>query len=597
MSDRDGAGGVGGWMCALAAIGAGVIWLGAQLAAGIFGHGFFPITAVGFGRALRGLVKHPGEPAAAWPEPARAALPGPTAYWVSTMLAAAVVVVVVAVASRWWHQKLGGSERPRRLGVETAARFARTRDLRPLIVPTPTPGRFVLGRVGRHLVATEDRTQPIPTRSRLLGAKPRRGDRGSVAIVGPTRSGKTVGVISGVLDWMGPAILSSVKTDLMAATIRWRRTLGEVRVFDPTAATSEPGAGWSPLRSATSITGAQKAAHALVEAGPRGGSENLEFFLRLGEQLLWPHLYLAAVSALTIGDVVRWMLVQDRPKPKDANSGEVWPLLEAQHEHRDPTRRRAALDVEAALRATWALDDRARSSTYATAQTLLAPWADPTVATSGQRQEIDVEWLVSGPNTLYICAPLHEQARLGPVFGGLLGDLVNQAYERVNRTHTPLPPTLMVMDEAGNTPTRWLPQVASTCAGMGLLLVTVWQSKAQLDAAYGRLADSVLTNHVTKIFFSGISDPSTLEYAAGLLGDEDIIRRQISTDLGGGGRRSVSEATHPTRLVPAHALRQVRPGEALLIHATLPPAHLRSRRYYLDRRLRGRAGAETRTTR
>ena len=45
----------------------------------------------------------------------------------------------------------------------------------------------------------------------------------------------------------------------------------------------------------------------------------------------------------------------------------------------------------------------------------------------------------------------------------------------------------MVIDEAGNMPLAWLPEVAATCAGIGILLVTIWQSKAQLDAAYGRL--------------------------------------------------------------------------------------------------------------
>jgi type IV secretion system protein VirD4 len=377
----------------------------------------------------------------------------------------------------------------------------------------------------------------------------------------------------------------------MAATIHWRRDLGEVRVFDPTASTNQPGAGWSPLRGARTVTGAQKAARALVDGGPRGSSESLEFFMRLAEQLLWPHLYLAAAGELTIADVVRWILIQDHPDPDRGYSGEVWPLLHAEHDHPDLTRKRAALDVEAALDAIWALDERTRSSTYATAQTLLTAWADPTIAASGDRQEIDLDWLLGGANTLYVCAPLHEQARLAPVLSGLLGDLLNQAYERVSRADTPLVPTLVVMDEAGNTPARWLPQIASTCAGIGLLLVTIWQSKAQIDAAYGALADSVLANHGTKILFSGISDPSTLDYAAGLLGDEDVLRRQVSMDLNDGGRRSVSESAQPVRLVPAHMLRQVRPGEALLIHGTLPPAHLHSRPYFRDRRLRARARA------
>src|SRR5205085_948219 len=101
------------------------------------------------------------------------------------------------------------------------------------------------------------------------------------------------------------------------------------------------------------------------------------------------------------------------------------------------------------------------------------------------------------------------------------------------RTHQPLPSTLLVMDEAGNTPTRWLPPVASTCAAIGILLVTIWQSRAQIDAAYGSLADSVLTNHGTKIIFSGASDLATLRYASELLGTEEVPETTRQTDSNG----------------------------------------------------------------
>ena len=140
----------------------------------------------------------------------------------------------------------------------------------------------------------------------------------------------------------------------------------------------------------------------------------------------------------------------------------------------------------------------------------------------------------------------------------------------------------MVVDEAGNMPLAWLPEVAATCAGIGILLVTIWQSKAQLDAAYGRLADSVLTNHLTKVVFSGCSDPATLDYVSRLLGDEDVQHRSTVLRPRRRHRRSVSESTHREALTPFHLLRQVRPGEAVLIHGTLPPAHLQARRYWTE---------------
>jgi type IV secretion system protein VirD4 len=77
-------------------------------------------------------------------------------------------------------------------------------------------------------------------------------------------------------------------------------------------------------------------------------------------------------------------------------------------------------------------------------------------------------------NTVYLCASIEDQQRLAPAFAGLLNDLVKQVFLRVAATGRPLdPPLLIVIDEAGNTPLRSLPQYASTLAGLGVLLVTI----------------------------------------------------------------------------------------------------------------------------
>jgi type IV secretion system protein VirD4 len=134
---------------------------------------------------------------------------------------------------------------------------------------------------------------------------------------------------------------------------------------------------------------------------------------------------------------------------------------------------------------------------------------------------------------------------------------------------------------------RNLAGLVSTCAGIGLLLVLIYQSKAQIDAVYGRQADTVLSNCLTKVFFAGLSDESTLKYAEALLGSEHVLSRQVSVDVSamGGARRSVSESAARTELMPMSLLRQVRPGEALLLHNTLPPAHLFGRYWFRDSRL------------
>jgi type IV secretion system protein VirD4 len=239
--------------------------------------------------------------------------------------------------------------------------------------------------------------------------------------------------------------------------------------------------------------------------------------------------------------------------------------------------------------AIWDLDDRTRSSVYATAQTVVWPWSETAVAQSSRGRSVDLDWLLADRNTIYLCAPIEDQRRLAPAFGGLLNDLITDAYRHVAATGRPVdPPLLVVIDEAGNTPLRSLPEYASTLAGIGVLLVTIWQSLAQIETTYGRAADTILTNHLTKVFYAGLSDQASLRYVAQLLGDAEI--QTCSRTLAAlGGRGSTQLAATHAPLAPPHALRQMRPGDALLVHGTLPAAHIRTRSYHRDRRLAVRA--------
>jgi type IV secretion system protein VirD4 len=574
-----------GVLCFAAAI-AATVWAGAAAATLVAGGGSLGAGLADAVQAAVALPGHLGEPAAAWPPPASARIPGPWLYWPSTLVACAAAGTLIAGVLRWRAGARGvGPVRLRRLGVKGTARFGSPRDVAPLIVDGPTPGRFILGRVGRHLVATEDRRlDPAKTRR----AKRRQGDRGAVALIGPSRSGKTTAAIAGILEWTGPAVLVSVKTDLLAATAKWRAEQGTVRVFDPTGCTDQPRSSWSPLRDAKTVQGAQRAARVLADTAP-GDLEDDAFWTSQCEILLFALLFTAAnTEGRSMRHVVDWVLTQD--KPGEVGRGDLEPLLQALIASGDPAVVAGAEEAGKALLAIWQMDERTRSSVYATAQSVVWPWADPGVAASADDSQIDLEWLLSDSNTLYICAPIDDQKRLQSVFGGLLGDLIRQAFAQFNRTGKPLdPPLLVVIDEAGNTPLRSLPEYASTVAGIGILLVTIWQSKAQLDVAFHRAADTILTNHLTKVFYSSASDLSGLELAAKLVGDAYLPMRASSTDLRGPGG-SMSESSQAIPLAPAEVLRQMVPGDALLIHGTLPPAQLRTRPYHRERHLMSRVG-------
>jgi type IV secretory pathway TraG/TraD family ATPase VirD4 len=279
--------------------------------------------------------------------------------------------------------------------------------------------------------------------------------------------------------------------------------------------------------------------------------------------------------------VVRWVMTHSRPND-DSDGAVGGALRQLSLEVEDPEA--LELTVEA-LEAVWRNDDRTRGSIYTTAQNFVAPWMDQLVRRWTTKSDINLEWLCSGNNTLYVCLPMGQRKRLATVFGGVYGALMDAAYDRYNQKAAVIDPTLLiVIDEAANTKVEWLPEVAATCAGIGILLVTVWQGVSQLDGAFGHeSAEAVLTNHPTKVFLSGISDQRSLEYLSRLLGEEEVTKTTVTAQRS--REATVGESGQQMRLVPIDVIRQVAPGEGVLVHRTLRPAHLSIPPYYKDRRV------------
>lgn len=545
-------------------------WLTANLAA-LIGRG--RLLHAGIPAALGALVKLPrhwDDPRLAWPEPAASNLPGPVVYWASAVVVVAAMLAV-AVFVFGWHSRRHAEpvDKRRRLGVDAQAKLATTSELRPLLTARPEPGRFLIARWGRRYLSTE-----APTFRR------HRGVQGCVAVFGPSQSGKTTGLIAGLASWDGPAVVSSVKTDLLRATLAERTTRGGVKVFDPLGTTGIKTALWTPLRAAKGLAGALAAAQLLARAGGDEGP-NDRFWRGQAEQLIAAMLWTAAnTEGHSMRHVVRWVLELDRPS--DDSGGTLAPLVRLLTDHSDPKVAIAARQVQGWLHGQWDTDPRTTSSVYATARNAVWPWADPDIAASAEGCDITLDWLLAAKNTLYLCAPLGDESRIGVVFAVLIHDLITQAFDRYNRTGEPLAPKLLVLlDEAANTPLPKLPQWASTVSGAGIQLVTVWQSKAQLDRTYRQDADTILTNHRSKLIYpSGLSDLSTVQYVSELVGDEHV-RNDLDERPGWSSspdRPSGRSTATALPFLPASTLRRAKVGDALLVHGHLPPAWIHARR-------------------
>jgi type IV secretion system protein VirD4 len=254
-------------------------------------------TRRGRGSALLALPHHLSEPAAAWPAGARSALPGPIIYWTCSGAVAVTIAGGGAWVALWWWRR--SSRRGSALGIASHAGFARASDLHSLTVHAPEAGRLTLGHSGRRLLAAEPRV--------------------SLAVIGPTGCGKTVGfAIPALLEWKGPIIATSVKADLIAASYEHRKSQGTVWVYDPTASSDRDHAAWSPLDACGTWPEAMRMAAWLCEAAqPRVDTVNDgDYWYSQARRALAPYLYAAALSGQTMRDVVRWIDAQEQTEIK-----------------------------------------------------------------------------------------------------------------------------------------------------------------------------------------------------------------------------------------------------------------------------------------
>lgn len=531
------------FVAVLAVIGFGlVLWATGELSA-LIANGHFAGTSFSqMGRVLVNLPDHAGDPRLAWPRGVRNELGGPLIFYGILAILITAAGSLVALLYRVFKGSFNGAA--------TGSSWARPNDLRALVVKYPQAGRLTLGRVGSKLVAAEERQ--------------------SVIVLGPTQSMKTTGfAIPAILEWEGPVLATSVKSDLLRDTLEMRQSLDNVWVYDPTSSTPSGCSGWSPLASCGTWHGAQKTASWLAGAAPSGstGLSDAEFWYQAAAKLLGPLMYAAARSDGSIADVVRWVNLQEQHEVLKALQGAE----------------QGAMD---AAQASFKRDVRQKSSVYTTAETVLAAYEDPVVAKSAEVCDISPRAFLDrgSRRTLYVVAPSHEQRRLRPLFETLLHTVISYAYERASQDGPLDPPLLLVLDEAANiAPLRDLDALASTAAGHGIQLVSIFQDLAQITNRYRERAQTVVNNHRAKILLSGISDTQTLEYASRLLGDEEVLQSSITR--GAHGSRSTTESTALRGVAPAHVLRGVRPGEGVLVYGHLPPARLKLRPWFQERGL------------
>lgn len=450
--------------------------------------------------------------------------------------------------------------------IRTVSRWARRTDLHGLTARSPRPGRFVLGGTARRLLLTERET--------------------SVLVVGPTRSGKTTClVVPNLLDWHGPAIVTSTKGELLALTAAHRQRMGPVYVYDPSGELGSRVASvtWSPLVGCERLDRAWMVAAWLcagLQQGTSRGDNDWAHWAESGKLLVAPLLFAAAHSRKTVVDVHTWIHGFDL----------VTPSVLLEELQRDPSHP-AYADATRALTMIASIDqrpERERGTVFSTVMRIFNVFNESAVAQSAASSRFDPRAFLDRGGTLYLCTPRLAPERVASLFVGILMTVVTDAYaiaEDAPRGRLPADLGLFLDELANVVPIEDLPGLASQGAGRGVLLLSIVQDLSQLRARYGAdRAHSILNNHPAKLILPGISDPETVDLLSRLIGRHAVTDVQVSS--GGDGRVSRSWSVRNENLATPDALRQLDASSAVALYRGRPPILVRLRPWYRSKRHR-----------
>lgn len=381
----------------------------------------------------------------------------------------------------------------------------------------------------------------------------------SALILGPPRSGKTSCLaVPNVLLASGPVIVTSTKTDVLAATIAQRSRIGNCWLFDPTGSVGAPPGvtpiRWSPVAAARTWDESLAVARSMSAAArPSGRQGEAAHWTERSEALLAPLLHASYLRGSGIETVLGWVLRHDLDEPATLLGLNGVKL---------------GSDVLAGLAAT---DPREMSGIWSSAAGLLAAYRSEQVLDRASPVNFDPFSLTRSRDTVYVCAPARHQDLVAPAVVAMLDQARSGCYASWKPGE---PPLTMVLDELANiAPIPDLPALVSEGGGQGLLTLGCLQDLSQARLRWGAVAEGLLSLFGAKLIMAGIADLATLEVVSRLGGEVDVPVRSVTRSpfwSASRGAPSVTWSSQRQRRLPVDAVNSQPPGTALLISGSKP---------------------------
>ncbi|MGO9955856.1 MAG: TraM recognition domain-containing protein [Solirubrobacteraceae bacterium] len=484
----------------------------------------------------------------AWPTQASIVLAG------ELLLVAALVGVIA-----WVRSRPGRSSRATH--VDRAARLMGTgKRITPVTLANAkaTAARYGVEQPGLPLGVT------------VAGAQPLYGTWEDMQcdIWGPRKGKTTARAIPTLLAAPGPAVATSNKPDLYAATAGLRAARGRLWNFDPQQLTgiSTPGWWWNPLSYITadprrSDARSLELADAFVAADRDPTAHTDAYFDPAGKQLAAYLLLAAALDDRPVTQAFLWSTTPNDEEP-----------VKILHEH--------GLHAAQSLLGYINAPAEQRGGVWSVAERALSFLRDPSISEwitdpLGRRPQLDLDALVTSTDTLY----LHSKEGPGSAAGLVtaLAMALCDAGERraVRSPHGRLQtPLVGVLDEAANI-CRWpaLPNLYSHYGSRGIPLLTLLQSWQQGATVWGEAGMAKLWGASNiRVYGGGVSDEKFLAMLEKLIGEYNRpVRQHSSSSHKSGDSRSFSVQLTPTPILTVADLAALPRGRTVILPSGSPP--------------------------
>jgi type IV secretory pathway TraG/TraD family ATPase VirD4 len=549
-------------LSALAGIGT---WLWGELA-GLLAHGALPRVAVSqsLSIALR-LPGHLRDPRAAWPPEVAVSLPTSPLFYGTAGLLLVFVAGLFVAASRVWvrfKRRDDGFATRRDLAAHLAQPAVMARG--PVVRPSLASSAFDLTDVGLPL------GRAVPDNVRLAVST-----EDSVVVIAAPRQGKSSQVvIPWAHRWPGPALVTSMRVDVLLATATLRAKCGPVAVMAPTGMARWPSmVQWSPASGCRDLDKARQRAEVMVTVGrsEKQDSSNAGYFGANATNLLTLWLHAAALASRSMREVLAWSLNDRDDTP-----------VKLLRDHPDAAPGSAQL-----LDALYRTPPETRSGLWTTVQTALAPLLSPTAQATfcpeTQADGFDLESFLRSHGTVYLLVAEKQAAALAPLIAAFVDELI----ETTKRLADTMPggrldpPLGLFLDEIANVvPLPSLPALMSFAGGSGIFIAAILQSRAQAEARWGQEQAAMLWGAATvKLILGGLTG-AELRDLSDLVGEYD--RHMTSYQCSDDGAITTGTSIQQHKTMTAEDIRTLSSAkrEALVIHATTPAVKIRMTRHY-----------------